>query len=300
MTFGIMGNIRKPHIREVSESVIRYLRERKKSFIVHEELGSWLNQQNAGLALQAELLAAEVELPKRCNVLLSLGGDGTMLAAARIVGDSGTPILGVNLGKLGFMAEVSINEVNDCLDAFLDGRTSTEERTLLKADAGDGQNSHTYTALNEIAIDRGLSPRVVHLQVSVDGQYLITLAADGLIVATPTGSTAYSLASGGPIITPQSRVFTITPISPHTLTARPVVVPDSSVIRVIVDEGWKPVHLTVDGYAEGFYQLPAVFTIQKASHTVKFIRRPERSYFDVLRAKLMWGSDIRLGGKKNS
>ena len=220
-----------------------------------------------------------------------------MLAAARIIGGSGTPILGVNLGKLGFMAEVSVKDLKQCLNDLLNGRTSIEERTVLTAEADDGQNVHTYSALNELAIDRGLSPRVIHLQVSVNGQHLVTLAADGMIVATPTGSTAYSLASGGPIITPQSGVIAITPISPHTLTARPVVVPDSSIIRVVADDGSKPVHLTADGFAEGFYQLPATITIKKAPYTIKFIKQPGRSYFDVLREKLMWGSDVRLGSK---
>ena len=298
MTFGILGNVRKPAILEVSKSVMTYLRERKTRFVLHEELGAWLNHQSKDIRVGPELLMSEKDLPKNCDVLISLGGDGTMLGAARIVGDTGTPILGVNLGKLGFMAEVSVDELKACLDDLLNGRMAIDYRTVLRADADDGQNMHSYSALNEIAIDRGLSPRVVHLQVSVDGQYLVTLAADGMIVATPTGSTAYSLASGGPIITPQSGVIAITPISPHTLTARPVVVPDTSVIRVVVDDGSKPVHLTADGFAEGFYQLPANFTIRKAEHSIKFIRRPGRSYFDVLREKLMWGSDIRLGAKK--
>ncbi|MBI1804417.1 MAG: NAD(+)/NADH kinase [Ignavibacteriae bacterium] len=298
MIFGIIGNVRKPALKEVSENLLSYLRKRNAQFIVHDELGAWLNQASGTMVVTTDQFVSEGDIPKRCDVLISLGGDGTMLAAARIVGNSGTPILGVNLGKLGFMAEVSVDKLTDCLDDLFNGRMTIEDRAILKAEADDGHTIHAYSALNEIAIDRGRSPRVIHLRVSVDGQYLVTLTADGLIVATPTGSTAYSLASGGPIITPQSGVIAITPISPHTLTARPVVVPDSSVIRVVVDDGSKPVHLTADGFAEGFYQLPAVFTIQKDSYTVKFMRRPNRSYFDVLRAKLMWGSDIRIGPKK--
>ena len=292
MIFGIMGNVRKPSVRAVSEDLLVYLRKRKLRYIFHDELGSFLKQQKA--IVETDVFVSVEELPRRCDVLISLGGDGTMLSAARIVGAAGVPIIGVNLGKLGFMAEISVSELRDCLDEFLAGKTIIEQRTILKADVRDGQESQSYFALNEIAIDRGLSPRVIRLQVTVDNQHFVTLSADGLIVATPTGSTAYSLASGGPIIAPRSGVFAITPISPHTLSARPIVVPDDSVIRVMIDEGLKPVHLAADGFEEQFYQIPAAFTIQKAPFVVKFVRRAGNSYFDVLRSKLKWGSDPRV------
>jgi NAD+ kinase len=128
----------------------------------------------------------------------------------------------------------------------------------------------------------------------VNDQYLVTYAADGIIVATPTGSTGYSLASGGPIVVPGSGVITITPISPHTLTARAVLVPDSSVIHISVKSASKPVHLTADGQFEGFYDTPAEITVRRADHTVKLVKRLNRNYFDLLRAKLLWGRDLRI------
>ena len=155
-----------------------------------------------------------------------------------------------------------------------------------------------YFALNEIVVDRGASPRLIVLETAVDGEYLVTYTADGIIITTPTGSTAYSLASGGPIVVPQSRVLMINPISPHTLTARPVIIPDERSITVTIHEGAKRVHITADGQVEGFYDSPVTFTIKRASHTVKLVKRKKRSYFDLLRTKLLWGRDLRRDSKE--
>ena len=226
-------------------------------------------------------------------MVISLGGDGTMLAAARIVGKHGTPILGVNLGKLGFLAEVSVDELQECLNDILKGNYFVEERMALEAKSS--KDEKLYYALNEVVVDKGASSRVIDLETYVNNDYLVTYAADGIILNTPTGSTAYSLASGGPIVAPQAKVITINPIAPHTLTARPVIVPDDSVIRVVVSSSAKPVHITTDGQVEGFYDTPAEFTIRKAPYTVKLVKRKNRRFYDLLRTKLMWGRDVRLG-----
>lgn len=295
MTFGIVGNTAKPVIHVVTKTLLSYLKSKNLPFVVHEALARWLNEANGTVTIEPRQTISEKELPMRCDVIIALGGDGTMLCAARMVGHHGIPILGVNLGKLGFLAEVSVDEMQGCIDRIIEDDVSVEERMVLKATTPN--DSTTYHGLNEVVVDKGASPRVIDLETYVNDEYLVTFAADGIIVTTPTGSTAYSLASGGPIVVPQSDVITINPIAPHTLTARPVVVPDESIIRVVVSTGSKPVHVTADGQTEGFYDTPAEFTIQKAPYKVKLIKMKGRSYYDLLRAKLMWGRDVRVGSK---
>ncbi len=293
MTYGILGNTAKPGIVDVCRNLFAYLISRKIPFVVHESLGKWYARSKARPALRRSLMVRESDLPRRCDMLIALGGDGTMLAAARLIGEQEKPILGVNLGKLGFLAEVSVGELQKCLDDIARGKYSVEERMVLSMrSSGDAR---VYHALNEVVIDRGSSPRVIDLETYVDDDYVVTYAADGIIVTTPTGSTAYSLASGGPIVAPPSRVMVVNPISPHTLTARPVIVPDGSAVRVLVPEGPKRVHVTADGQEEGFYATPAEFVIRKAPYTVRLVKRKGRTYFDLLRTKLLWGRDVRIG-----
>ncbi len=292
MKFGIIGNTAKPAIRSVTGNLITFLRAKNLSYVVDEELGKRMNADKSS-SLDPSVLCLESELPRNCDLLIALGGDGTMLAAARIVGKYGTPILGVNLGKLGFLAEVSVDELQECLNDILNGNYFVEERMALEAK--NAKDEKGYYALNEVVVDKGASSRVIDLETYVNKDYLVTYAADGIILNTPTGSTAYSLATGGPIVAPQAEVITINPIAPHTLTARPVIVPDDSVIRVVVNSSSKPVHITTDGQVEGFYDTPAEFTIRKASYTVKLVKRKNRRFYDLLRTKLMWGRDVRVG-----
>jgi NAD+ kinase len=291
MRFGILGNIKKPASINVTDSIIAYMNQKRMSYVVHRELGEWFNASGAKAQIPTEVMTSDLDLPQWCDIIIALGGDGTMLTAARIVGANGNPILGVNLGKLGFLAEVSVDEVTSCLDDITTGKYFIEDRIVLQTNAsGDPQS---YFTLNDVVIDKGSSPRVIDLETSVNGDYLVTYTADGLIIATPTGSTAYSLASGGPIVVPKSDVNVITPISPHTLSARPVIVPNDSTIKIKVAGSAKPVHMIADGQIEMFYDAPAEFTIQRAPYTVKLIKRKKRNYFDLLRMKLMWGKDLR-------
>ncbi|TAK51489.1 MAG: hypothetical protein EPO24_15800, partial [Bacteroidetes bacterium] len=200
--------------------------------------------------------------------------------------------LGVNLGKLGFLAEVSTDEIQQCIDDIIQGNYKIEERMVLEAKCLS-DNSLFY-ALNEIVIDKGALPRVIELETSVNGDYMVTYSADGIILNTPTGSTAYSLASGGPIVSPQCNVITINPIAPHTLSARPVIVPDTSQIKVTVNADGKDAHITADGQLEKFFTTPAEFIIRMADYTIKLVKRKKRTYFDLLRTKLQWGRDIRM------
>jgi len=164
---------------------------------------------------------------------------------------------------------------------------------VVEASTKSGRQKQFF-GLNDIVIDKSGSSRVIDLQTFVNGEYLNTYTADGLIVATPTGSTAYSLATGGPIVVPESRAITLSPIGPHTLTARPVIVPDDSIIRIVVERAAKQVHITADGQVEEHLRPPVEILVKKANYSVKLIKRPDRSYYDILRAKLMWGRDVRV------
>ena len=296
MKFGIVGNTNKPVITEVTATLVRHLRLKGFPFVVQQELAEMYNRHDGAVPLAAAQVGTREEIPLQCDLMIALGGDGTMLTAARVAGPRGVPILGVNLGKMGFLAELSVEEMAASLEEIAGGAYLLEERTVLQTrNSKDGTCS---SSLNEVVVDRGISPRVIQLETHVDDQYLVTYAADGIIVSTPTGSTGYSLASGGPIVEPSSRVLIVTPVSPHPLTARAIIVPDGSLIRISVKSASTPVHLTADGQTEGFYDTPAVFTIQRAPYTVKLVKRLNRSYFNLLRAKLSWGRDLRIDPKE--
>ncbi len=293
MTFGILGNTEKPGVRNIAGGLISYLEKNKLPYLVHEGLATLLTGNRKNPVVQPSLQVPDKDLVTRSGMIISLGGDGTMLATARLVGSAGIPILGVNLGKLGFRAEVSVDELFDWLDDISRGKYFIDERMTLEA-SSSAEPDRMFTALNDIVIDRGSYPRVIDLETSVNDDYLVTYSADGIILATPTGSTAYSLASGGPIAEPHSSVMIITPISPHTLSARPVIVGADSIVRVSVRSPGVPVHLTGDGQYDVFYPAPVDFTIRRGKYRIKLVKREGRKYFDLLRAKLMWGRDIRM------
>jgi NAD+ kinase len=293
MKIGIMGNIAKPMLWHVARDLIEKLNDAGADFVVEAKLGHWINREGGDKTITSKHFSKLEALPNRCEVLVAFGGDGTILSAARLVGRRGTPILGVNLGKLGFLAEFAVEDMEDWVSTLLSRTYKVEDRMVLEATTTSGRRKRFY-GLNDIVIDKSGSSRVMDLQTFVNGQYLVTYTADGLIIATPTGSTAYSLATGGPIVVPESRAITLNPICPHTLTARPVIVPDDSVVRVVVQEAAKAVHITADGQVEEILQPPVEFRIKKATYTVKLVKRLDRSYYDILRAKLMWGRDVRV------
>ncbi len=292
MKIGIMGNMAKKILPRVAADLVEKLKKNGADFIVDKRLATWVNKVSATKLVESNQAISLENLPRRVDILVAFGGDGTMLSAARLVGPQETPILGVNLGKLGFLAEFAAEEMDEWVEAVLSKKYKVEERMVLEASTRSGRQKRFF-GLNDIVIDKSDSSRVIDLQTFVNDEYLITYTGDGLIVATPTGSTAYSLATGGPIVVPESRAITLSPIGPHTLTARPVIVPDTSVIRVVVERDARAVHIAADGQVEEDLRPPAVFTIKKAKHHVKLVKRLDRSYYDILRAKLMWGRDLR-------
>jgi NAD+ kinase len=291
MNFGIMGNIKKPTLLQVADGLLNYMKKRKIDFILSDNLSNII-KKNSKTKAKSYPSCALSDLPSNCDVLIVLGGDGTMLVAARTVGVRKTPILGVNLGKLGFLAEVSVGEMQKSIDAIIREDYVVEERMVLEAYTE--KNKKRFYGLNDIVIDRGAYKRVIELETYVNDQYLVTYSADGLIVTTPTGSTAYSLAAGGPIVLPQTNVIMINPIAAHTLTSRPIIIPDDSIVRVIVKTD-APIHFTADGQIEAFYKTPAEFFIHKADYSIRLIKNNKLPYFDLLRTKLLWGKDLRVG-----
>lgn len=224
------------------------------------------------------------------DFLLSIGGDGTLLDTLPLVHDSGIPVLGINLGRLGFLSAVGRDEADTALDCIFNGQINFESRALIKLDMKDYEG-YAY-ALNEISIQKELPASMLSVKTWIDDEFLNNYWADGLIVATPTGSTAYSLSCGGPIITPHSENFVITPIANHNLTVRPVVVPDESHITIQVDEKAGKFILGLDSRIV-HVQAGSEIKISKAGFRLNLVRLPSRNFYTTLRAKLTWGHDIR-------
>lgn len=265
-----------------------------------KKLASWLEARGKKVFIDRETAAAikmrgyePDEIPALVEMIIVLGGDGTLLSAARLVAEAHTdvPIFGVNLGSLGFMAEVSIDELYGNLEKAIAGKLVTEERIMLTASVlRQGKRIAQYRVLNDAVINKGALARMMELRVSVNDGHLTTLRADGLIVATPTGSTAYSLSAGGPIVHPTIHCFVLTPICPHTLSNRPIALPDSVVVTICLTSLSEDVSLTLDGQI-GFPLEPNdVVAIKKSQFKMKLIKHPTKSYFEILRTKLKWGN----------
>lgn len=265
-----------------------------------KKLASWLEARGKKVFIDSETAAAinmqgyePDDIPALVEMIIVLGGDGTLLSAARLVADAHTdvPIFGVNLGSMGFMAEVSLDELYGNLEKAIAGKLGTEDRIMLTASVlREGKRIAQYRVLNDAVINKGALARMMELRVSVNDGHLTTLRADGLIVATPTGSTAYSLSAGGPIIHPTIHCFVLTPICPHTLSNRPIALPDSVVVTVCLTSLSEDVSLTLDGQI-GFPLEPNdVVAIKKSQFRMKLIKHPTKSYYEILRTKLKWGN----------
>ncbi|OGW33170.1 MAG: NAD(+) kinase [Nitrospirae bacterium GWC2_56_14] len=265
-----------------------------------KKLAAWLESHGKKVFIDNDTAAAirmegydRESIPSLVEMLIVLGGDGTLLSASRLVADAhrDVPIFGVNLGSLGFMAEVSLDELYDNLEKAIAGKLATEDRIMLTASVlRDGKRLSRYRVLNDAVINKGALARMMELRVSVDDGLLTTLRADGLIIATPTGSTAYSLSAGGPIVHPTLHCFVVTPICPHTLSNRPIALPDNVVVTVCLTSQSEDVLLTLDGQI-GFPLLPNdVVEIKKSRFKMKLIKHPTKSYYEILRTKLKWGN----------
>jgi NAD+ kinase len=226
------------------------------------------------------------------DLVIVLGGDGTLLKAARLYGGPGVPVLGVNLGGLGFLTEISLEEFRVIFEKILTGDYQTQTRMVLTAHiVREGEKDpHPLTPfLNDIVINKGALARIIDLETSIDGEFLTSYRGDGLIVSTPTGSTAYNLAAGGPILHPSLETIVLTPICPFTLTNRPIIVQDNAVIDIRLGSKVKEVWLTFDGQVGYPLQQGDVVRVQKAVNPIHLIKTPFKNYFEILRTKLKWG-----------
>lgn len=288
MTFGITGNTRKDSLWRPVEQALSELRRLGHTFRLHADVASGLVDRGVLSADEATSLRAEA-IPAACDLILSFGGDGTLLNTAAEVGDRGTPILGVNIGRLGFLAHLEAGYLAEALSGLAAGDYTIEPRMVLEADAGPTPLP-TRWALNECVIQRSGESSLLSVEILVDGRELNTYWADGIIVATPTGSTAYSLAVGGPIITPGSGSVVLTPMAPHTLTVRPIVLPDHVTIQARVVDSTAPFVFTMDGRGTTIRDGQTPVTIRRAAHTVNLVSMPGQDFFSTLRSKLMWGA----------
>jgi NAD+ kinase len=230
------------------------------------------------------------EIPAMSDLLIVLGGDGTLLAAARLLGARNVPILPVNLGGLGFLTSVTLDDLYPVLEQAIHEQARYSERVLLESRVmREGKPFHCARALNDAVLNKAALARIIDMHLHVNGEFVAKYKADGLIVATPTGSTAYSLSAGGPIVYPVASAFVITPICPHTLTNRPLVIPDNAKIEIGFGAGEAPVYLTLDGQVGVELHANDVVALEAAPEKLRLVRPQQKSYFSVLRDKLKWG-----------
>ena len=225
------------------------------------------------------------------DMAISLGGDGTFLKAARCIGATGIPIVGINTGRLGFLADVSADEMEHFFAQLHQGHYAIRERSLLEIVAGD-DTLHPSYALNEVTVSKHDSSSMIAVHTTVGGEHLATYMGDGLIIATPTGSTAYSLSAGGPIVYPQSDVFVLTAVAPHSLGVRPIVIADDKTISLSIESRSGSFLVAVDGISQS-YPEHTTLTLRKAAHTIRVVKQENNTFFRTLQKKMMWGSDPR-------
>ena len=237
----------------------------------------------------------ETDLPLAVDLIVAVGGDGTLLHAARCVARQGVPLLGVNLGRLGFLTDVSPEKMLDTIDAVLSGNFVAEDRSMLEAEIWSGKKSNNQmVALNDVVLEKGMAGHMQDFVTRIDGEYLNTHSGDGLIVATPTGSTAYALSCGGPIIQPDVNALVIVPICPHTLSDRPLVLNASSSVEVQIDSQLKnSAYATCDGQSLGEMSGDDTLRIRLAKETVRLLHPCDHNYYELLRSKLSWGQTNR-------
>ncbi len=281
-----VGIISKPRREDISKVVPKLL-----EWLAAHDLEVFYDHETADCISSATRECPREQLPGMVDVIIVLGGDGTLLATARVMGEHKAPILPVNLGGLGFLTSVTLAELYPILEQVLEGKSRISERVLLQAEViRGGQVVERNRALNDAVLNKGALARMIDLDLYIDGGYVCSYKADGLILSTPTGSTAYSLAAGGPIIYPIVEAFVITPICPHTLTNRPVVIPDTARVEISFSAGEEPVYLTLDGQVGVELQPGDRIAVTKAPNKLRLVRPAKKTYFEILRTKLKWAA----------
>lgn len=278
---GILTKPKFPEVKTTLQGVVTWLRDRQITVLLDTTSASLLSEQGG---------IQKTQLATQSDVLLILGGDGTILNAARLAAERSIPILGVNMGGLGFLTEVRLDNLYASLDRVFANDFILDERLMLQTHVHrHGETVARGIVLNDVVISKGTLARMIELKIAIQGQFVTNLRADGLIVGTPTGSTAYSMSAGGPIINPAVQSLILTPISPHTLTHRPLIVPGNAEIEVTLTSKDEGAMATLDGQVGIAMTQGDTAVIQASEHRTKLIRFPESHYYEVLREKLKWG-----------
>ncbi|MEE8483219.1 MAG: NAD(+)/NADH kinase [Nitrospinota bacterium] len=276
---GLAAKLKSPLAAKAIEKVSAWGKKRGVEILIERETAKLTGVKG----VDRESFAGSVD------ALVVLGGDGTLLAAARTANSDSIPLLGVNLGSLGYMTEVAYEEIEKALENIRNGNFSIENRMMLNLTIGNDESSKSETALNDVVISHKSMARIIELSLSINGQDVTHYKTDGLIISTPTGSTAYALSAGGPILHPTLEAIVICPICPHTLTHRPLVVPNSSVIDVKILRQRDDVNASVDGQVIFDVKEGDRLVVTRSEKVTRLIRMPDRTHFDVLRSKLGWG-----------
>ncbi|MBN1104044.1 MAG: NAD(+)/NADH kinase [Deltaproteobacteria bacterium] len=282
-SIGIIYKNRFDPARVEAQRLAEWLKARGASVFLDE-----MSDRNRGDLFQAEPPSG---IPTDVNWVVVLGGDGTLLGAARRLGRYGVPILGVNLGGLGFLTEITLKRLYDAVEMMMEGRLEVEERLMLDTRVvRKGEEICRFQVLNDVVVSKRIPARIIELEVSINEEFLTTFRADGLIIATPTGSTAYNLSAGGPILHPTLDTFILTPICPFTLTNRPIILPETHRVEIsLAKEVDEEVSLTCDGQVGFDLLFGDRVTIGKSEEKIRLIKSPNQTYFEILRTKLRWG-----------
>ena len=285
-SIGIIANIKKPQTKQVVEDIVHWAEENKVNFFLDQELSPLVDYRDK--------LSPRENFSQLCDMIISLGGDGTMLASARAVGQHPTPILGINLGGLGFLTEITSNDLDKTLERLKQKDFFIEKRMVLETEV-EGLKKFDQYALNDVVIDKGEVARLFQMNLYANDEFICSYSADGLIISTPTGSTAYCLAAGGPIINPKTNVIIVTPMCPHTFASRPIVFSDNENLKVVVELAHREAVLTIDGQVAFALKSGSSVLVRKAKHSVNLVKFKERSFYDILRRKLHWGARPKMG-----
>jgi len=289
MRVAIFGNIYRPVIINSIKVLFDFFSEKQVTLMLDRDLYDFLLQIGSYSLENVEKIEND---DFKADVAFSIGGDGTFLNTAARIGEKGIPVIGVNTGRLGFLTDVSNDEIFDALEALMAGKYRIEERTLLQVETSDGTPLQYPYALNEVSVLKQDSSSMISINASVNGELIHTYQADGLLVSTPTGSTAYSMSVGGPIVVPQAQNFILSPVASHSLNVRPLIIPDNWSIDLEVHSRTHSYLVALDGRSKVLEQTTQLH-ITKAPFTIKVVKQLQHTFFDTLKKKLMWGIDKR-------
>ena len=289
LRFAIFGNEYQRRKSASAQQLLECLSRRQAVVYIEEGFCRFLSESQH---VKADIAGTFRDLDFDIDYVISMGGDGTLLKAASKVGARSVPIIGINMGRLGYLADVPATDIEEAIERLYSGDYVTENHSVIEATAMRGSLSGCPRALNDIAVLKQDNASMITIHARIDGKELITYQADGLIISTPTGSTAYSLSNGGPIIMPATDVLCLTPVAPHSLSVRPIVVPAKAEITPTVESRSHNYHVAIDGRSE---KLPERTTlrIRRAPYEVKIVKRHGGGYITTLRGKMMWGADAR-------